>query len=57
MDYYNLALLGFGNVGRALVRLLLAKADELRDQYALELLEGRDLPGVAALRRHGKEQS
>src|SRR3990170_2301152 len=35
MDYYNLALLDFGNVGRALVRLLLAKADELRDQYAI----------------------
>jgi len=34
MNHYNLALLGFGNVGRALVRLLLRKEEELRDQYA-----------------------
>ncbi len=33
----NVALLGFGNVGRALARLLDEKADVLRDQYDLEV--------------------
>jgi homoserine dehydrogenase len=32
----NLALVGFGNVGRALARLLLAKQDELRSRYGVE---------------------
>ncbi|MEP6637049.1 MAG: homoserine dehydrogenase [Acidobacteriota bacterium] len=36
MKQYNLAFLGFGNVGRALVRLLIAKEAELRDQYGIE---------------------
>jgi homoserine dehydrogenase len=36
MKTYNLALLGFGNVHRALVRLLDAKRPELRTRYDLE---------------------
>jgi homoserine dehydrogenase len=35
MTHDRLALLGFGNVGRALARLLLRKEDELRQQYHL----------------------
>ncbi len=35
MTHYKLALLGFGNVGRALARLLLQKQDELREEYGL----------------------
>ena len=33
----NVALLGFGNVGRALAELLLAKQDTLSDDFALDL--------------------
>jgi homoserine dehydrogenase len=33
MSHYNLALLGFGNVGRALVRLLKRKETELKDRH------------------------
>jgi homoserine dehydrogenase len=36
MTQYKLCFLGFGNVGRALVRLFVAKTAELRDQYAIE---------------------
>ncbi len=36
MKTYNLCLIGFGNIGRALARLLLAKRDELRDGYGIE---------------------
>ncbi|MBC8030229.1 MAG: homoserine dehydrogenase [Pyrinomonadaceae bacterium] len=36
MKQYNLGFLGFGNVGRALARLLLAKSGELREQYGVE---------------------
>ncbi len=35
MPHHNLALLGFGNVGQALARLLLRKQDELEAQYGL----------------------
>jgi homoserine dehydrogenase len=35
MPNYNLALLGFGNVGRALARLLQRKQVELRDHYEI----------------------
>ncbi|HEX7973512.1 MAG TPA: homoserine dehydrogenase [Anaerolineales bacterium] len=35
MPHYNLALLGFGNVGQALARLLLEKETELQNQYGL----------------------
>jgi homoserine dehydrogenase len=35
MTHYNLALLGFGNVGQSLAQLLLDKRDELRDKYQL----------------------
>jgi homoserine dehydrogenase len=35
MSHYNLALMGFGNVGKALARLLLEKQNELRDNYGL----------------------
>ncbi|MCX6025716.1 MAG: homoserine dehydrogenase [Chloroflexi bacterium] len=36
MPPINLVLIGFGNVGRALARLLLAKEADLRQQYGLE---------------------
>jgi homoserine dehydrogenase len=36
MKEYNLCFLGFGNVGRALARLLVAKASELRELYGIE---------------------
>ena len=36
MNQVDLALLGFGNVGRALARLLIAKRDELKDRYGIE---------------------
>jgi homoserine dehydrogenase len=36
MKQYNLSFLGFGKVGRALARLLAAKATELREVYAIE---------------------
>ncbi|MCU0489874.1 MAG: hypothetical protein MUE67_13110 [Anaerolineales bacterium] len=35
MPHYKLALLGFGNVGQALARLLLRKQDELHHRYEL----------------------
>lgn len=35
MPHYNLALLGFGNVGRAFARLLIRKRGELFDRYNL----------------------
>lgn len=35
MNHYRLALLGFGNVGRAFARLLMRKEDELREKYGL----------------------
>ncbi len=35
MTHYNLALLGFGNVGKALARLLLRKQEELHARYNL----------------------
>ena len=37
MKTYNLCLLGFGNVGRALARLLVEKTDELRDEFGIAL--------------------
>lgn len=36
MKTYHLALLGFGNVGRALARLLLDKAAEVRQRYGVD---------------------
>ena len=47
-DYkrYRLAFLGFGNVGRALARLLVAKSAELRESYAIEW----EIVGVATRR-------
>ena len=36
MKQYNLCFLGFGNVGRALARLLAAKSVELRELYGIE---------------------
>ncbi len=36
MAIYNLCILGFGNVGRSLVRLLQTKTTELRDHYNIE---------------------
>src|SRR5512132_2528828 len=46
MNQYNLCFLGFGNVGRALVRLFVAKSAELRDQYGI----GFRVTGVASRR-------
>lgn len=36
MKQYNLGFLGFGNVGKALARLLVAKSAELREIYGIE---------------------
>ncbi len=36
MKQYNLCFLGFGNVGRALARLLIAKSAELRELYGIK---------------------
>jgi homoserine dehydrogenase len=46
MKSYNLCFLGFGNVGRALARLLVAKSAELREQYGIEFR----ITGVASRR-------
>ncbi|MEP6817996.1 MAG: homoserine dehydrogenase [bacterium] len=46
MKQYNLCFLGFGNVGRALARLLVTKSAELRDQYGIEF----SVTGVASRR-------
>jgi len=46
MKQYNLCFLGFGNVGRALVRLLVAKSAELRGLYCV----GFRVTGVASRR-------
>lgn len=48
MPNYNLALLGFGNVGQALARLLLKKQEELRTNFDLTF----SVTGIAT-RRHG----
>jgi len=47
-DYkrYRVAFLGFGNVGRALARLLVAKSTELREHYGIEW----EITGVATRR-------
>jgi homoserine dehydrogenase len=46
MKRYRLCFLGFGNVGRALVRLLVAKSGELRENYGVEW----EITGVATRR-------
>lgn len=46
MKRYRLCFLGFGNVGRALVRLLVAKSGELRENYGIEW----EITGVATRR-------
>jgi homoserine dehydrogenase len=48
MTHYRLALLGFGNVGQALVRLLLRKKDLLLKEHSIEFL----ICGIATA-RHG----
>jgi len=48
MTHYRLALLGFGNVGQALARLLLEKQDELRSRYDITFT----VTGIAT-GRHG----
>jgi homoserine dehydrogenase len=48
MPHYNLALLGFGNVGRALARLLQRKEAELRSRYGITF----SVTGIATA-RHG----
>jgi homoserine dehydrogenase len=48
MDHYCLALLGFGNVGRAFTRLLLEKRAELLQRYDINC----DVTGIATS-RHG----
>jgi homoserine dehydrogenase len=46
MKRYRLCFLGFGNVGRALARLLVSKSAELRDSYGIEW----EITGVATRR-------
>jgi homoserine dehydrogenase len=46
MKTYNLCLLGFGNVGRALARLLVAKTAEMREEFGV----GWKITGVASRR-------
>ncbi len=46
MKRYRLCFLGFGNVGRALARLLVSKSAELRDAYGIEW----EINGVATRR-------
>jgi len=46
MEQYNVCFLGFGNVGRAVARLLAAKSSELRDLYGVEYR----ITGVASRR-------
>ena len=46
MKRYRLCFLGFGNVGRALARLLVAKSQELRERYEIEW----EIVGVATRR-------
>jgi homoserine dehydrogenase len=48
MNEYKLALLGFGNVGRAFLELLTTKATEIKKRYDILL----DLTGIAT-RSHG----
>ena len=48
MTHYNLALVGFGNVGRALARLLMSKQDELKSRYEVTFA----VTGIAT-GRHG----
>ena len=48
MSHYNLALMGFGNVGKGLARLLLEKQTELHDDYDLTFT----VTGIAT-GRHG----
>jgi homoserine dehydrogenase len=49
MTHYRLALIGFGNVGRALVQLLERKQSELESQYGITF----SITGIATS-RHGK---
>ena len=46
MKNYRLCFIGFGNVGRALARLLVVKSVELRDSYGIEW----EITGVATRR-------
>ena len=46
MKTFNLCLLGFGNVGRALVPLLVEKSEEMRAEYGV----GWRVTGVATRR-------
>ncbi len=70
--HMRIAMLGFGNVGRALARLLLCKADVLRDDYGLTFTvagvatqsrgraisaEGLDLAAALALVERGEALS
>ena len=48
MPHYNLAFLGFGNVGKSLARLLLQKQNELLQRYNLAF----SVVGIAT-GRHG----
>ena len=51
MSHYKLALLGFGNVGRALARLLQSKQTELLQRYNITF----DVTGIAT-GRHGRRK-
>jgi homoserine dehydrogenase len=69
MSHYKLALLGFGNVGRALAELLLRKQDELKSNYEITFSvvgigtgrhgfaiqpDGFDLPAILEAVKTGK---
>src|SRR5215470_4127686 len=46
MKKYRIGFIGFGNVGRALAKLLVSKSTELRDRYDIEW----QITGVATRR-------
>ncbi|GCE13380.1 homoserine dehydrogenase [Tengunoibacter tsumagoiensis] len=46
MKFYRLCIVGFGNVGQSLLRLLIEKRDELREKYEVEW----QVTGVASRR-------
>jgi len=46
MKQYRIGFIGFGNVGRALAKLLVSKSTELRDRYNIEW----QITGVATRR-------
>jgi homoserine dehydrogenase len=53
-EHYNLGFLGFGNVGRTLAKLLMAKSTELRELYQIEFsITGVSTRGMGWLSQPG----